>query len=386
MEALIHGYLVSFPTLILVMVIAAMLYTLSKGADILVDEAVSLSLHLGIPKMIIGATIVSLGTTLPEASVSVLAAINGNPDLALGNAIGSIIADTGLIIGIAAIIGSLPVDPIIVKRQGKIQLWSGILLAVVSLPFFSFGNGNISQWMGWIFICFLIIYIYTSIKWTRKISTDEIAVSSISDEVISIDENDLDEDKINEYSSSKLHKSEKTDTLKSDKTIEQKTAEETILVEEKSPLVIQILKLIAGITLVIGSSKVLIPAVDITAVRVGIPQSIIAATLVAFGTSLPELITAVTAVRKGHGELAIGNIVGADILNVLFVIGTAASVTTGGLNVPTNFYKLQIPAMLIILITFRLFSRGESEEITTKEGLILLSIYLIYLVLNFTWI
>ncbi len=386
MEALIHGYLVSFPTLILVIVIAAMLYTLSKGADILVDEAVSLSLHLGIPKMIIGATIVSLGTTLPEASVSVLAAINGNPDLALGNAIGSIIADTGLIIGIAAIIGSLPVDPIVVKRQGKIQLWSGVLLAVVSLPFLSSGSGNISQWMGWIFICFLIIYIYTSIKWTRDISTDEIAVSSISDEINTIEEDDLNEDKFDEYKSSEINDSEKTVALKADKKNVKNTTEDTVLVEEKSPLLIQILKLIAGITLVIGSSKVLIPAVDITAVRIGIPQSIIAATLVAFGTSLPELITAVTAVRKGHGELAIGNIVGADILNVLFVIGAAASVTAGGLKVPINFYKLQIPAMLVILITFRLFSRGENEEITTREGLILLSIYLIYLVLNFTLI
>ncbi len=377
MEAFIHGYLLSFPTLLLVLVIAAMLYTLSKGADILVDEAVSLSLHLGIPKMIIGATIVSLGTTLPEASVSVLAALNGNPDLALGNAIGSIIADTGLIIGIAAIIGSLPVDPIVVKRQGKIQLWSGILLTVVCLPLFSKGNGNISQWIGWLFISLLIFYIYTSIKWTRSSSLDETAVSSIADEVISINE-DNEETEINT--------AEKTNIFTADITNEQKVSEETLLVEEKSPLAMQVFKLIVGITLVIGSSKILIPAVDITAVRIGIPQSIIAATLVAFGTSLPELITAVTAVRKGHGELAIGNIVGADILNVLFVIGGAASVTAGGLNVPLNFYKLQIPTMLIILITFRLFTKGENEEITTKEGLVLLTIYIIYLFLNFLWI
>ena len=101
MEEIVQIYLQSFPTLALFMVIAAMLYTLSKGADILVDEAVGLSLQLGISKAIIGATIVSLGTTLPEASVSVLAALRGNPDLALGNAIGSIIVDTGLIIGLA---------------------------------------------------------------------------------------------------------------------------------------------------------------------------------------------------------------------------------------------------------------------------------------------
>lgn len=334
MEAIIHSYLNSFPTLVLVAIVAATLYTLGKGADILVDEAVSLSVHWGVPKMIIGATIVSLGTTLPEASVSVLAAINGNPDLALGNAIGSIIVDTGLIIGLAALFGKLPVDELIIKRQGRIQFLAGLLLAIVCLPFFSgTGEGNISQIVGFIFLALLVTYIYISIKWAKGSNTDN----------------------------SEIH-------------------------EEKSPLWLQVVKMIIGVALIIFSSKVLIPSVEITAVRVGIPQSIIAATLVAFGTSLPELVTALTAVKKGHGELAVGNIVGADILNVLFVIGSAASVTVAGLNVPVNFYKLQIPAMLIILTAFRLFSTTKERQITKKEGSFLLIIYLVYLVLNYTWI
>jgi cation:H+ antiporter len=130
----------------------------------------------------------------------------------------------------------------------------------------------------------------------------------------------------------------------------------------------------------------LIPAVEITAIRVGIPQAIIAATLVAFGTSLPELVTAITAVRKGHGELAIGNIIGADILNVLFVVGSSAAVTAGGLHVPSSFFKLQIPTMLLVLIIFRLFSVNKKMVINKKEGLLLFSFYVIYLILNFTWI
>lgn len=360
MEALIHSYLTSFPTFVLIIVIATMLYILSEGADILVDEAVSLSLHLGIPKMIIGATIVSLGTTLPEATVSVLAAFNGNPDLALGNAIGSIIADTGLIIGIAALIGSLPVSPVVVKRQGKIQLWAGILLALVSLPFFPGGNGHIAQWVGWIFILLLIIYIYNSIKWSQNSSIKESASTG------SLSKNDTYEEN---------NKPEDTNI-----------SERTVLEEEKSSVITQLLKLIAGITMVIGSSKILIPSVEITAIRIGIPQSIIAATLIAFGTSLPELITAVTAVKKGHGELAVGNIVGADILNVLFVVGASASVTTGGLIVPSSFYKLQIPTMLIILFSFRFFSKRKDDEISKKEGLTLFALYVIYLILNYIWL
>ena len=334
MDLFIHNFLSSFPLILLFLVIAGTLFTLSKGADILVDEAVSLSVHWGIPKMIIGATIVSLGTTLPEATVSVLAAVNGNPDLALGNAIGSIIVDTGLIIGIVSLMGVLPVDKMLLKRQGRIQFLAGIGLAIVCLPFFSKSEGgHITQWMGFIFVALLALYIYMSMKWAKKSNDTDIQMS-----------------------------------------------------EEKSPLILQLLKLFAGIALVIISSKILIPAVEITALRVGIPQSIIAATLVAFGTSLPELVTAVTAVKKGHGELAVGNIVGADILNILFVIGSAAAVTSGGLAVPSHFYKLQIPTMVIILTAFRLFSTSKEHKITKKEGLFLVLIYLVYLVLNYAWI
>lgn len=332
MDLWIERLLLQAPTILLLLVVAVTLYTLAKGADILVDEAVSLSIRLGIPKMVIGATIVSLGTTLPEATVSVLAAVKGNPDLALGNAIGSIIVDTGLIIGIAALLGTLPVDPMIVKRQGRIQFLAGVSLAVICLPFFGIGgNGIIHQWMGFVFLGLLALYLYVSMKWAKN---------------------------------SKDH-------------------DEEALTEEKSPVFFQMLKLFLGIAIVILSSKVLIPAVGLTAGRIGIPQSVIAATLVAFGTSLPELITAITAVKKGHGELAVGNVVGADILNVLFVIGGAAAFTPSGLMVPNHFYRLQIPAMLIILTAFRLFSISKEGRITRKEGLFLSFIYVIYLILNY---
>jgi len=335
MEALIHNYYLTFPTFVLVLIIAGALYTVGKGADILVDEAVSLSVHWGIPKMVIGATIVSLGTTLPEAAVSVMAAVGGNPDLALGNAIGSIIADTGLIIGLAALIGHLPVDPMIIKRQGKLQYLACALLTVVSLPFLTAKpGGNISQLMGFVFLGLLVAYIYISLKWARE-------------------ENGQHDDEIK---------------------------------EELSPVYLQIIKLLIGITLVIGSSKLLIPAVEITAIRIGIPQGVIAATLIAFGTSLPELVTAITAVRKGHGELAVGNIVGADILNVLFVVGASAAVTTGGLHVPAGFYKLQFPTMMIVIFAFRHFTKGKDLQITRNEGLFLGGIYAIYIILNYTWL
>lgn len=332
MEAFISNLFETFPTIALVAIIAAMLYTLSKGADILVTEAVSLSIYWGVPKMIIGATIVSLGTTLPEVSVSVLAALNGNPDMALGNAIGSIIVDTGLILGLAAIIGKVPIDPLVVSRQGKIQIAAVLLLSIACLPFLSPGeDGAVTQYMGIIFLVLLVLYIFISIRWSKTGHSTE------SDE---------------------LH-------------------------EDQKPFILQLLFLAIGITMVILSSNVLIPAVEITAIRVGIPQSIIAATLVAFGTSLPELVTAITAVRKGHGELAVGNVIGADILNVLFVVGSSAAVTAGGLHVASEFYKLQIPTMILIVGLFRVFSTRKEGVLSAKSGFIMVTIYIAYLILNF---
>lgn len=331
MEELLQNFLENAPTLVILIIIVITLATLSKGADILVDEAVSLSVHWRVPKMIIGTTIVSIGTTLPEAAVSVMAALRGNPDLALGNAVGSIIADTGLIIGVAALLGHLYIDRKTITRQGTIKVAAGILLVISCIPFFTKAKGgNVSQFMGIVFLAFLVVYLITSIRWSRQalIDTDEIK-------------------------------------------------------EERSPVIYQLIKLSIGAAIIILSSRVLIPSVEITALRIGIPQSVIAATLVALGTSLPELVTAVTAVRKGHGELAIGNIIGADILNVLFVVGASAAVTRGGLNVPPDFFKLHFPVMIILLLLFRYFTTKKYKEINKMSGMILLAIYIAYVFVSY---
>ena len=116
MEEILTEFVQGLPLIALLGIIAVCLAALGKGADILVEEAVTLSLRHGISKVIIGATIVSLGTTLPEVSVSVMSAINGKPDLALGNAIGSVICDTGLILGVAALVGHVPIDLYLMRR------------------------------------------------------------------------------------------------------------------------------------------------------------------------------------------------------------------------------------------------------------------------------
>lgn len=329
MDELIYVTIAGMPTIGLLIIIGISLYVLGKGADVLVNEAIGLSIRWGIPKIIIGATIVSLGTTIPEVTVSVFAAINGHPDLALGNAIGSIITNTALILGLAALVGVLPMDKKALGNQGRIQILTISLFTIISLPFLS--KGIISQSMGFAFLGLLILYIMGTLILSRK-SKDE--------------------------DSDGFH-------------------------QEDTSLIIQLIKLIGGVALVIISSKILIPSVEITATRIGIPQSIIAATLVAFGTSLPELVTSITAVRKGHGALAIGNVTGANILNILFVIGGSAAVTKEGLLVPTIFYKLQIPTMMISIILFYLYSKNKDDIITKIQGFILLAVYMVYLGLSY---
>ncbi len=340
MEELI-GLLVQGLSLpLLFAIIAVTIYTLAKGADILVDQAVIISTHWGVPKVLIGATIVSLGTTLPEAAVSVLASLQGKPGLALGNAVGSIICDTGLVLGTATLISPLPLDKAIVNRQGWLQLAAGFLLVVSCTPFSSLGKaftegGNLPQIVGFVFLLLLVVYIWKSIRWV-KIQDSESELET--------KENHLD----------------------------------------PSGTFPTAFKLIFGIVLVVASSWVLIPTVHETALRLRIPESIIAATLVAFGTSLPELITAVTAARKGHGEIAVGNVIGADILNVLFVAGTSAAVTKGGLDAPVQFFQLLFPAMLFILIAFRIGIFCSGDQLKRPFGIILLGIYLLVTVLGYT--
>lgn len=332
MDEIIASYLADFNLFFLFLLFVILLIMIGKSADLLVDNAVDLSLNWDVSKMIIGATIVSIGTTLPEASVSVVAALSGNPDMALGNAIGSIICDTGLIIGIASLLGALPASGIIIERQGKIQLLAVLLLALVAVPFHQAGGGNISQFVGIMFLILLAIYVYYSIRWSKQ------------------DDKDYKDDEADVVTASKFS---------------------------------LLIKIAVGASGVIIASKILIPTVALIATKVGIPKGVIAATLVAFGTSLPELVTAINAVRKGHGELAVGNIIGADILNVLFVVGGAAAVSPQGLSVPSNFYFLQIPAMLIIVGAFRIFSKTDNQHITKPQGIFLAGIYFVYLLLNF---
>ena len=140
---------------------------------------------------------------------------------------------------------------------------------------------------------------------------------------------------------------------------------------------------VGGLFMVVAGARILVPAAAEIALRIGVPEDVIAATMVALGTSLPELMTAFSSIRKGHPDIIVGNIVGADVLNCLFVIGAAAAVRP--LSIPPNFFIFHFPAMLIILYSFRAFVfMNRDGEFRKWQGVWLLGVYLIYVMLQYT--
>ncbi|MGB4429746.1 MAG: sodium:calcium antiporter, partial [Thermacetogeniaceae bacterium] len=264
---------------IVLSILALSLIVLSKAADSLVDNAAKLSKILGLSQVIIGATIVSLGTTLPELSASVVAALQGNGDFALGNAIGSIITNTSLILGIAALFGKIPTSK---ETSQKLS----ILIAAIMILFFTtipykIGNdsGLIPQWLGFILLLLVPVYIFYLIKRESNNNSQE-----------------------------KDHNAEKSIGI----------------------IAAFIAKIFIAAFIIAVSASALVASAEVLAERMGIPDVVISSTLVAFGTSVPELSTCIAAVKNNHGGLAIGNILGANILNILFVTGAAAAVTPNG--------------------------------------------------------
>lgn len=271
---------------LVLIVLGVSLFILSKSADLLVDNAVKLSKIWGLPELVIGATIVSLGTTLPELSASVVSSVQGNPGFALGNAVGSIITNTSLIIGVGALFGKIPVNR---KASQKLSL---LIIAVflLVLPTFAYKmNGKmglIPRWMGVIFLILIPVYIVFVIN----------------------------QEKSNKDKSVNIEEEERIDS-------------------NAKTVIITLLLLAAAAGMIAVSSSGLVSSAEVLAVRIGIPDVVIASTLVAFGTSVPELSTCITAAKKNYGGLALGNIMGANILNILMVVGASAAIVPNGIAV-----------------------------------------------------
>ena len=295
---------------------------LIKGADIFVDGASSVAGNFKVSKMLIGLTIVAFGTSAPEFAVSIKSLVSGNGDIVLGNVIGSNILNILLILGCASMFHSLNVTNNTVKKELPITLLITTLFAVVlSDSFFdkSFSN-NLTRSDGIIILLFFMVFIYYLISMARR----------------------------------------KIDTNQD---------------EEYMPMKKAILFTILGfVSIVLGSNMVVDNASSIAS-QIGISQKMIALTIIALGTSLPELVTSVTATRKGEYDIAIGNVVGSNIFNIGMVIGVPITVFGGIPKITFNYIDLIV--MLLSAFLLFIFSFND-RKITKVEGTIFLMIFLIY--------
>lgn len=295
---------------------------LIKGADIFVDGASSIAGNFKISKMLIGLTIVAFGTSAPEFAVSVKSLISGSSDIVLGNVIGSNILNILLILGISSLFHFLNVKNNTVKKELPITLLITTLFAVLLSDHLFDSNitNAFTRSDGIVLLLFFLVFIYYLISMAR---------------------NKIDDDQNEKY----------------------------------MPIVKSIIYTIIGLICIIVGSNFVVDSASSLAAIIGISEKMISLTVIAFGTSLPELVTSVTATKKGEYDIAIGNVVGSNIFNIGMVIGLPIAIFGGISDITFNYIDLIVmllSALLLFIFSFK------DKRISKKEGIAFLILFVIY--------
>ena len=304
---------------------------LIKGVDWFVDGASALARRFHLPELLIGATVVSIGTTLPEVMVSTMSALSGHGEIAYGNAIGSVICNAALIAAITIAVRPGKVDPKTLKIPVLFFFAAAAIYCVAA-----YGFGKFTRPMGFIMLAMFVAYIAANIHQMKNAPAEE-------------------------------HEEE----------------------EESMPLPRMLMLLVLGAVLIAMGANLLVDNGTLIAQALGVPESVIALTFVALGTSLPELVTAITSLIKGHSDLSLGNVVGANVFNLVLVSGVSValapftvpqSATIFGMN---SSLVLEIPVMIavMVLLTAPALVKGKLSRV---QGVALLVIYAVFCGIQFT--
>lgn len=289
---------------------------LIKGSDFFVDGASSIASLLKIPTIIVGLTIVAFGTSAPEAAVSITSSLTGSNAMAVSNVIGSNLFNILMIIGVSALIGDLLMEKSVLNKDLPFLVGITLLLAI-----FIFIGWNVSNIEGIILLVILVAYVIYLIRSTKE----------------NKNANEVEEAKFS------LPKS-----------------------------IIFILVGLAGI--ILGGNMVVNSASDI-AIALGMSETLVGLTIVAIGTSLPELVTSLTALKKGENQLVIGNVIGSNIFNILFVLGASSAISA----IPLDS-SLLIDVLFMIGVTVLCFIFGKTQDkYDKKEGIILVTLFILYM-------
>ncbi len=318
-----------------VLLFAVGLVFLIKGGDWFVDGATGIARRFGLPELLIGATVVSIGTTLPEVMVSTTSALSGHGEIAYGNAIGSVICNTALIAAITVAVKPGRVDPKSLRLPVAFFFTAAAIYAGIA-----YTTGYFSQISGLILLAMFAAYMIATV-WQMKSSSSPQSRPPAEPQA------------------------------------------------EESSMFKDIILLIVGAALIAVGANLLVDNGTLIAQALGVPESVIALTFVALGTSLPELVTAVTSLIKGHGALSLGNVIGANLFNLVLVSGV--SVTLAPFSIPQNStiaghnasLVLDIPVMLFVMafLTLPALRRG---KLSRFQGVALLLIYGAFCAVQFT--
>lgn len=299
---------------------------LIKGADLFVDGSSNIARLLRVPPILIGLTIVAFGTSSPEATVSIIAALHGNAEVSLGNVVGSNIFNITLVVGIAAFLYPLMVESETTKKEIPfILLASGALLVLISdTELQGLSENFLTRGDGIIFLLFLSIFMYYVIEVGMK-SRKESVHTPIPSNI--------------------------------------KWGKNSVLA-------------LAGLVAIIFGGDLVVDNGTAIAYDLGMSNTLVGLTIIAIGTSLPELVTSISAALKKESGIALGNVVGSNIFNILFVLGASAFISP----LPVNG-KIFIDVMIMIALSLLLFLFSRTNyKIGKTEGFILMTMYIIYLI------
>ena len=304
---------------------------LIKGGDWFVDGASALARRFHLPELLIGATVVSIGTTLPEVMVSTMSALSGHGEIAYGNAIGSVICNAALIAAITIAVRPGKVDPKTLKTPVAFFFAAAAIYCAAAYVF-----GRFTRVMGIIMLAMFVAYMVVNVLQMKNTPAE-------------------------------AHED----------------------AEEEMPLAKTLVLLVLGAVLIALGANLLVDNGTLIAQTLGVPESVIALTFVALGTSLPELVTAITSLAKGHGALSLGNVIGANVFNLVLVSGV--SVTLAPFSIPQNStiagmnasLVMDIPVMfaVMLLLTLPALIKG---KLNRPQGVALLCIYAAFCAVQFS--
>ena len=298
---------------------------LIKGADFFVDGASALSKKFGIPSVIIGLTVVAFGTSLPEAAVSITASLNGSNGISIGNVVGSNIFNLLVVAGASAIFSPVKVDKNIMSKDFPYSIIAALVLMFLSFNVFTNPTGDfvLSQADGIVLLLYFSVFMY----YTTKTALASSVAESNSD-------------------------------------------------EKPLPLWLQLIYIGAGIAAICYGGNLVVDSATIIAAQFGLSEGLIGLTIAAVGTSLPELVTSIVAAKKGENDIAMGNVIGSNIFNIVFIMGVASLIKP----IPVELYSLYDMIVLSVASLAIYLRVLKGRVIDRKFGILMVVSYFVYLV------